>query len=48
MSVGKIKWLRIALCVTAAMFIAFGIVRGETDEVVAKAVHLCLECIGIG
>lgn len=31
-----------------AAFVALGIVRGEAQEVLAKAVRICLECIGIG
>ncbi len=26
----------------------YGIVRGEPDTVLRKAIHICLECIGIG
>ncbi len=26
----------------------FGIYRGETVEVLSKAIRICLECIGIG
>lgn len=29
-------------------FTAFGVYRGEVSVVVTKAIHLCLECIGIG
>ena len=29
-------------------FMAFGIYRGEMATVLAKAVRICLECIGIG
>lgn len=39
---------RYALLVMGIAFIAFGAVRGEVDTVFAKAVRICLECIGIG
>ena len=29
-------------------FMAFGIYRGEMAAVLAKAIRICLECIGIG
>ena len=29
-------------------FMAFGIYRGEMATVLAKAIKICLECIGIG
>ena len=29
-------------------FMAFGIYRGEMATVLAKAIRICLECIGIG
>ena len=40
--------LRAALCVAAAGFIAFGVMRGEVPVVLKKAVNICLECIGLG
>lgn len=29
-------------------FMVFGIYRGEMSTVLAKAIRICLECIGIG
>ena len=38
------------ICFLAAgvLCIGIGIFRGEAEEVMIKAVNLCLECIGIG
>ena len=37
------------VCLCAALgFIAFGVFRGENLVVLQKAIHMCLECIGIG
>lgn len=38
---------RLLLLISIA-FIIYGVMRGEMDTVFAKAVKLCLECIGIG
>lgn len=43
-----ITWIRRGLLFTAAAFILFGISRGEQETVLVKAIHICLECIGIG
>lgn len=40
--------LRILLLCTAAVFIVYGVSRGEVAIVLKKAVNLCLECIGLG
>ena len=40
--------LRICCLLTGACFLWAGIVRGEAQTVLNKAVRICLECIGIG
>lgn len=37
-----------ALLLAAVLMIGFGIWRGEADKVLAKAIRLCMECVGIG
>ncbi len=37
-----------ALLLAAVLMIGFGIWRGESDTVLAKAIRLCMECVGIG
>ena len=37
-----------ALLFVGIAMVCFGIMRGEADAVLAKAIRLCLECIGIG
>ena len=41
-------WIRTGLLGVAALCIVIGAVRGEAQEVLVKAVNICLECIGIG
>ena len=36
------------LLLISIAFIIYGAMRGEMDTVLARAVKLCLECIGIG
>lgn len=40
--------LQIAVVLTAASFIAYGVSRGEVAVVLQKAINICLECIGLG
>ena len=37
-----------ALLIAGIAMVSFGAVRGEAEAVLAKAIRLCLECIGIG
>ncbi len=40
--------IRIGLLATAVLFIALGLVRGEHLTILQKAIHVCMECIGLG
>ena len=37
-----------ALLLAAVLMVRLGIWRGEADTVLAKAIRLCMECVGIG
>lgn len=39
---------QVALLIAGIAMVIFGAVRGEAEAVLAKAIRLCLECIGIG
>lgn len=41
-------WTGAAVAVLGLVMMGFGICRGEMAVVFAKAVNICLECIGIG
>lgn len=40
--------IRVVLCAVAVLLIVFGILNGGARDVLAKAVKICSECIGIG
>ncbi len=46
----KIKQNKIAtlVLIVGIAFIVIGVLRGENNTVLTKAVNICLECIGIG
>lgn len=40
--------VQLIFIMTAIAFICLGIHREEVETVFSKAIHLCLECVGIG
>ena len=40
--------IRLALLSVGVIMVVFGVLRGEAGIVLAKAIRLCLECVGIG
>ena len=42
------KPIRILLYAAAAVLIVLGVMRGEAQDVLIKAVKICTECIGLG
>ena len=40
--------IQAALLIFGAAMLCYGILRGEADTVLSKAIRLCLECVGIG
>ena len=37
-----------AILICGAVMLCYGILRGEAETVLSKAIRLCLECVGIG
>ena len=44
----KRNWKGILVLFVGIVFLAIGVMRGETFTVFTKAANICLECIGIG
>lgn len=42
------RWIGILIAALGILMMGYGIYRGEADIVLAKAIRICLECIGIG
>ena len=48
---GKLKhetWIRIAVFAAAALLIIAGVANGSVQDVLAKAISICTECVGLG
>lgn len=41
-------FFRYALLAAALLFVILGIINGDPRSVMAKAVRICMECIGLG
>ena len=48
MSEGRKNWIAAGFVALSAVFLTVGVLRGEHTIVWLKAVHLCMECIGLG
>lgn len=44
----KMGIVRVGMILTAFLMVVVGAMRGEVQTVFAKAIKLCLECVGIG
>ena len=40
--------ITIGLVVLAVILVVIGITQGQPQEVLTKAINICLECVGIG
>ncbi len=42
------RFFQAIIILTSAVLIYFGSQRGEVEIIFKKAVHICLECVGLG
>ncbi len=42
------RWTGMIIAALGIGLMVFGVIRGERDVVLQKAINICLECIGIG
>ncbi|MEG0291697.1 MAG: CD1871A family CXXC motif-containing protein [Anaerovoracaceae bacterium] len=42
------KYFKYVLLAVGMVFVLYGVARGEANEVLNKAIRICLECIGVG
>lgn len=47
-NMGKAKWIGIAVLLAGIVCAAAGAIMGQYDDVLRKAIFICMECIGIG
>lgn len=41
-------WAGVCAALLGLLMMVYGVSRGEMEVVLEKAVHICLECVGIG
>ncbi|NLW07268.1 MAG: thioredoxin [Clostridia bacterium] len=41
------RYIGVVIAVAGLLMFIFGVISGETDEVLRKAATICLECIGL-
>ena len=44
----KRHFFKVTLLIVGMVMLCAGVMRGEADTVLSKAIRLCLECVGIG
>ena len=42
------RYLTVAILIAAMGMCLYGVVSGETEIILMKAVNICMECIGLG
>ena len=42
------RYFQLGAILISIAFIFFGVERGEVEIILKKAIHICLECVGLG